>query len=302
MKTIPSAIATHLAGKVHTLAQCWKVVRKDATVIYGTTHDRDITIASGTYAGTYHAQTGISGSTVASSGDLSVDNLEVQGSLEEIVSIVGLTAADIEAGQYDDAAVTLFVVNWTAPNDGQVVIRFGHIGNFTRTAEGHYTTELRGITQRLVQPIVRVYSETCDTDLGSARCGVTLATHTRSGSVASVTSRRAITATITAGSPALVVADFTGGLLTFTSGANSGYSREVKKGETITSVDHLEFYEPFPLDITAADTFTISRGCDKTFATCKAIFSNALNFQGYGLLTPGVNKMIAGPDRGSGPV
>jgi uncharacterized phage protein (TIGR02218 family) len=29
------------------------------------------------------------------------------------------------------------------------------------------------------------------------------------------------------------------------------------------------------------DIFSVEAGCDKTFATCKAKFSNALNFRGF---------------------
>ena len=29
------------------------------------------------------------------------------------------------------------------------------------------------------------------------------------------------------------------------------------------------------------DTFSVFAGCDKTFATCKAKFDNALNFRGF---------------------
>lgn len=36
---------------------------------------------------------------------------------------------------------------------------------------------------------------------------------------------------------------------------------------------------PFP--IAAGDDFDVTAGCDKTFATCRAKFANAVNFRGF---------------------
>jgi uncharacterized phage protein (TIGR02218 family) len=159
VRTLPPELTSHLAGSVTTLAVCWRVERSDGVLILGTEHDADITIAEGDspgdspgnpYAGTYYARAGITGSNVRSTSDMSVDNMEVQGAINNgDLAIVDLSAADIEAGLFDDAAVTLFLVNWEAPDDGQIVLRTGNIGEISRTAEGNYKTELRGLAQRL---------------------------------------------------------------------------------------------------------------------------------------------------------
>lgn len=66
------------------------------------------------------------------------------------------------------------------------------------------------------------------------------------------------------------------GLLTFTSGNNIGKSLEIKVFES----DTFQMVLPFPYDIQVGDTYELYRGCDKTFATCRDTFDNAVNFRG----------------------
>jgi uncharacterized phage protein (TIGR02218 family) len=302
MRTIPSALQAHLDGDVTTLAVCWKVVRRDAVEILGTEHDRDLTISSGTYAGTYVAQAGITGSNVRSTADMSVDNLEVTGAVNTgDLTLVDLTAADIEAGLLDDASVTLFLVNWQAPDDGQIVLRTGTLGEIHRTAEGQYRTELRGLTQALSRPIVRSYGVACDADLFDSRCALSAAAYTFDAEVTAVTSRRAFDIDITFGSPepADPAALLTGGLVAFVTGENAGFSMEVKAIAADSPGYAVTLYLPMPVDIGVGDTLTIRAGCDKRLATCRDQFANLVNFRGHGVYTPGANEIlkVGGQDR-----
>jgi uncharacterized phage protein (TIGR02218 family) len=289
MRTLSTELQAHLAEDVTTLAVCWRVARTDGVLILGTEHDRDIEIGGGSYSGTYVAAAGITGSTVRSSSDMSVDNMEVEGAVNAgDLNLVDLSAADIEAGLFDDASVVLFLVNWQAPDDGQIVLRTGNLGEISRTAEGQYRTELRGLAQRLTQKIVRTYGSSCDAELGDSRCGVNIATLTETGTVTAVTSSRQFTATIT-GSPD--PGDFNGGLLTFTSGENDGFSMEVKDDD-FGSPGEVLLYLPMPMDVEVGDTFSIRPGCDKSAAMCKGRFDNLVNFRGHGAWVPGVGELM----------
>ena len=196
MRTIPAGF---LDSEVTDLQVCWRVTRRDGIDILGTEYDRNITITTGDYAGTYVAFAGITGSDVRSTSDLSVDNLEVRGALAEpeletgALQLLDLNAADIEAGLLDNAEVTTFLVNSTDPDLYQHVLRTGWLGNISRTAEGEYRTELRGLTQALSQGIVRTYGVGCDAELGDARCKVDMAPRTTTSEVITVTSRREFT-------------------------------------------------------------------------------------------------------------
>jgi uncharacterized phage protein (TIGR02218 family) len=295
MRTIPAALAAHLQEGVTTLAVCWRIERSDGALILGTEHDQDVTIDGGSptvpLAGTYVAAAGITGSNVRSTSDMSVDNLEVTGAINQgDLQLVDLTAADIEAGLFDDASVVLFLVNWQAPDDGQIILRTGNIGAISRTAEGQYRTELRGLAQRLTQNIVRTYGSSCDAELGDSRCTFDLASLTSAGTVTAVTSNRQFAASLSVGSPAPEAGDYNGGLLLWTVGANAGFSMEVKQ-EAVGSPGEVLLYLPMPYDIEAGDEFTLQPGCDKSAAMCKGRFDNLVNFRGHGAWVPGLGEM-----------
>jgi hypothetical protein len=260
LKSLTPELTAHIAQDLTTLAVCWRVTRTDGVMILGTEHDRDIEIGldspSHPYTGTYLARAGITGSNVRSSSDMSVDNLEIEGAVNNgDLSLVDLSAADIEAGLLDDADVVLFLVNWEAPDDGQIVLRTGTLGEIHRTAEGQYRTELRGLAQKLTQQLLRTYGPSCDAELGDTRCGISLGALTVTGVVTAVTSNRAFSATIASGSPQTSCA--------------------------------LTLYLPMPYDIEVGDTFTIRPGCDKSAVMCKERFANLVNFRGHGFWVPG---------------
>jgi len=284
MKTISAGIAARLAKSTTSLAVCWKIVKRDSVTILGTEHNRNIVIGSGTYTGTYVAKAGVTGSDIRSTSDLSVENMEVAGATDGGLQI-DISPADIEAGLLDNADVTVFLVDPSEPSDGQIVLRTGTIGNITRTSEGEYKTELRGLTQALSQTIVRTYGVACDAELGDARCTVNMAAFTFAATVTAVTDRRTFSATIT-GSPADAL--ITGGKVTWTTGDNNGYSMEVKS----KTGSALVLFLPMPADIQIGDTFDVKAGCDKSKATCKDTFSNLVNFRGHGVLVPGETEIL----------
>jgi uncharacterized phage protein (TIGR02218 family) len=292
VRTIPAPLLAHIQSEVTTLAVCWRIERSDGVLILGTEHDRDIDINTGAYPGVYVAQAGITGSNVRSTSDMSVDNMEVTGAINQgDLNLVDLSAADIEAGLFDDASVVLFMVNWQAPDDGQIVLRTGNIGEISRTAEGQYRTELRGLAQKLTQNIVRTYGSSCDAELGDGRCGVNIYGLLITGTVAAVTSNRQFTATLDAGSPVPDEGFFNGGLMTWTAGANDTYTMEIKQ-DTYGSPAEILLYLSMPYDVEIGDTFTMQPGCDKSAAMCKGRFNNLVNFRGHGAWVPGVGEMM----------
>lgn len=289
MKTIPAPLLTHIRGPLVTLAVCWRVQRKDGELILGTEHDRDLTVSVDsnalTLVGTYRASSGITGSDLRSNSDMAVDNMEVSGAVAspDDLSIVDLTVADIEGGLFDDAPMTLFLVNWQAPDDGQIILRHGTIGEIRRTSDGHYYTELRGLAQRLQQQIVETYSQTCQASLGDSRCQFNTAPHIINGTVSSVTSRLRFDAAMDTAGDASIMYSF--GKLTFTDGANVDITREVRTPAVGDVFGDIQTFEPFPFDIEVGDQFTLAPGCDKSSTQCQ-LYNNFVNFRGHGLFVP----------------
>lgn len=82
--------------------------------------------------------------------------------------------------------------------------------------------------------------------------------------------------------------------MSFTSGANAGRAMEVKRHALGSGIVSIELWQTMSQAVLAGDAFTVTPGCDKLFATCKAKFNNAVNFRGYPYM-PGNDAVMAGP-------
>lgn len=308
MRQIPSALLADLQADCTTLAFCWTITMGNGEVIRGTEHDMDIVIpGSGgspadPFAGTYRAIANVTASDIASTSDLSVDNLNVSGAFQNradesplLYNVLDLTVDAIESGLLDAAPVGVIICNWAAPEHGYFEIKGGYLGEITRTSDGSYTTEVRGLTQALQQVVIRCFSPTCNVvTFGDARCKYDVAPLAREGSVTALSSQTRFTVDVSysGDSPGRAVS-FVGGVLTFTSGLNAGYGREAKT-DPVNNDGVIQFWEGFPELISEGDTFTLIPGCDRTFPTCQ-FYGNQVNFRGFGLFIPGVNSILAGP-------
>lgn len=276
MKSTGTALKTHMAGEVTSLATLWKITRLDATVFAFTDHTRDIEYGGNTYL----ASSGYAPSAIKTTAALNVDNLEVQSFLRSST----ITDADLLAGLWDYATVEIMRINYLSIGDGIEWLRKGTLGN-VKTGRTAFVAELRGMTQPLQQTIGRIFSPGCDANLGDARCGVTIASYTVTGAVTSVTSGHEFTDT----SRAEASGYFEGGLLTWTAGNNNTYQMEVKT--FASGVFFLQ--QAMPNAIQIGDTYSVYAGCDKILSTCKTKFSNVINFRGFPHV-PGNDRMVSG--------
>jgi uncharacterized phage protein (TIGR02218 family) len=298
MKTLNAANAAHLALESTTVAVCWQITKRDGTRITGTDHDVDIIILSGDYVDVYPAGSSIVASDNRSTSDSSVDNMEVKGAFQsnEALVLTDVNVADIESGNLSGASVVQFLCDWRTPNDWQLVMRSGTLGEIKRDSDGGYTTELRGIKQQLKQVFVETYSQKCLIKrFGDERCAFDLTLVTASGSVTAVTSKKRFNVSTSGGaSPSPALGAYRGGEFTFLTGRNTGFMREIKRDDMEDVHGQMLFWEGFPYAPEVGDTFTMSEGCDRTWARCKQL-GNELNFRGYGILIEGSDALMRGP-------
>lgn len=125
----------------------------------------------------------------------------------------------------------------------------------------------------------------CAHTLGDGGCTINLtsATYLVSGTVATnvnTTTNNDITST-TAGLIAKATDFFSLGIITFTSGGNSGVTRAIRRFINNTTSVEVQFVNPPPNVIAAGDTFTLTAGCDKSYGTCSSRFSNTAHFKGF---------------------
>lgn len=263
MIDLPAGFAARLAAEATTLAFCWRVVRADGVALGFTSHDRDLDVDGFTY----RATPGIAPSAVQLSGGLDIDSMDIAGAL----SADAITEADLSAGRYDGAWVSLFLVDWEAADAGRIPLMRGTLGAITH-GETSFSAELKGPTQSLEQPALELLSPECRAQLGDRRCRVDIASHTRLARLDEVVSDQ--TLRIDGAEP---VANAYGyGRLRFLSGANSGLGVDV-----VSSAGTLVHLAEAPAFICASgDRVELRQGCDKRFVTCGTRFANAANFQG----------------------
>lgn len=274
MRAISNAMETALSKEVTTLATCWKMTRRDGQVAGFTDFDQNIVVDSLTY----EAKTGFSPTAIASSANLNVDNLDVEGML----SAESIRAEDVLAGIYDFAEIEIFLVDYTAPAMGRLMLHQGWLGEIA-LHQGRFVAEVRGLTQKLTQHVTSLYSPSCRATLGDEKCKLVMTSFTHEGTVTSVNNYYNYS------DSSMAQADhyFAAGKVSFISGANAGFSMEVKEfknGEFVLVL-------PLPYEIAIGDTYTAFAGCNKNFDTCCKRFNNAVNFRGEPHV-PGLDRML----------
>lgn len=165
----------------------------------------------------------------------------------------------------------------------------------TWAAATAYTVRTTGdaITGSVVKPTTPngryFYCSVAGTSGGSEPSwNTTLGATTTDGSVTWVAMQaQTLTGTVTGVTSKRVFADtgrseatgfFLGGLLTWLTGNNAGLSMEVK--QFTSGADTFELIFPMRNTIQVGDTYSVYRGCDKSWATCKNTFDNIFNFRG----------------------
>jgi uncharacterized phage protein (TIGR02218 family) len=288
VKSLPPALAASLASGVTTLCACWRLERADGVILGFTDHDRDLAFGSVTY----RAETGMSATAWAERSGLAVDTIEALGAL----SSGALTEDDLARGLWDNAAVEVWRVDWSAV-ENRVLLFAGSIGEVARGPLA-FQAELRSLAHALNQPRGRTYSNACDADLGDARCGVNLASplYSAAATVSEVVSRAAFKTTGIGGFEASWCK---GGRVSWTGGANAGAAMEVKRHTLAGGVATIELSAEMPFDIDVGDGFAITAGCDKARETCLSKFSNLVNHRGFPFM-PGNDWVAAYPNKADG--
>ena len=270
MKQLDPAFAEHLQGNCTTLCWCWMVQRTDYVKMGFTDHDKAL-VFDGV---TFEAAAGFTGSDVEASLGLSVNNMDVEGAL----SSDKITEADIAAGFYDDATITLYRVNWQDVTQREIM-QHGNIGEISR-GELFFSAEMRSLAHRLNQNIGRTFQYGCDAELGDERCGVNLNEnqYTYAATVKEVQDR-----VFTCPGIDHFTADlFSWGDLLWFTGGNRGTRAKVKVHKvTEDGLAQLTLWQAPVQPIKPGDFFGVFAGCPHTFSACRDKFANTANYRGF---------------------
>lgn len=269
MKSLPSALATHVATRETMLATALKITREDATVFAFTSHDVDDVVSGVTYL----ADPGVDVTDIVIQANAAVGNLELTTLHDGSV----FTTADIFGGRWRNAAFVIFRYNWASLTDGIDTLLTGTLGEVT-LRQNMVVAELRDLRQYLQQPIGSASSKTCRYRLGSTDknngglCKKVLTAFTYTGTLTAVTGNGVFTDSGRGEADAW----FDEGEITFTSGDNDGLSAKIK------SFASGQFTLALPMSATVAigDTYSVIAGCRKRLEDCRDKFDNVINFGG----------------------
>lgn len=277
-RTINGSLQTRLSSGTTNLCHIVTITRTDGTILRVTDHDVDVVVDGNTY---------VRDNSVAVAAITSSANNGIQATNCNVVfSDNGISEVDVARGVYDKAIMEFAVVDYEHPEYGKIILLTGLLSTMTVTNRRSGQFEIRGLLTRGDTRIGEYYAAQCRADLGDSRCTVALAAFTTTGTVSAVETQGKIRA--------ILAADFsngffTHGVMTFTSGDNTGISMEILNqfayggGE-----DSLFLALRMPYDIQVTDTFDLVAGCDKTIATCRSKFNNIKNFRG--------EPFVPGPD------
>lgn len=270
------------------MASLWLIERTDGVILTFTDHDTALVVLGLTYtpAGSWATsarrfQDGLRSASVDFKGPITAD---------------GITSQDLRAGLYRDAQITEAVVDWRYPWAGSMIVHRWWVDQVTYDSE-KWAWELTGPERFLRRPVGLTLARNCSRRLGDTICAVNLASFTISaGSVLGTDDgdKRLVILGDPATFGAFSDEYFTGGSVTVTSGANAGFTREVRSYRAVDR--RLSLQAPFPYDLAAGDTFDAVAGCDKTYATCVAKFSNGVRFGGFNYM-PGADRVLQTPNR-----
>lgn len=176
----------------------------------------------------------------------------------------------------DGAEVLLergFAPTWNDPVTGTLIMFGGRCGPFELGRAGGARVKVKSDLTLLNIKIPRnMYQPSCLHTLYDTGCGLTKASFAAATTAASGSTKQTLNCGL-----AQAAGWFDQGTITFTSGANSGVSRNVKS--YTPGVVTLSY--PLPSLPSIGDGFTAYPGCDKKQATCSSKFSNLTNFRGF---------------------
>lgn len=265
MIPVPAELESHLQGEVTSHCFAWLIRRSDGVVLGFTDHDR--TLLVGGIA--CEPLTGLNSSEASTALGLSAAGGEVEG----VLSSAKISDIDIEQGRYDGASIEAYLVNWSEPGQ-HMLLRRWTAGKISRSGS-RFVMELKGAAAAFDAVRGRRVLRHCDASLGDSRCGVDV-NDPRYFAEGTVLAADGLSLTV-AGLDSFALGWFSGGMLAWTGGANAG------RGVRVTAQvgQHLKLGEQPVLPVVDGDAFRIIAGCDKSFATCKAKFSNGVNFRGF---------------------
>ncbi len=243
-----------------TTAYAWTLKRRDGAALGFTAHDRDLMIDGLLH----HAGPGMVPSAIVESNRLEDEGLDIEGALAS--DLIG--EADLDAGRWDGAALTVRLVDWTDPAR-QRLLASGVLGEVSRGG-GAFKAELRGPASRLDRPAAPRTSPGCRAEFCGPECGIDPGTR-RIETLVQLADGGRIGLP-----PGIDAARYRLGTVRFLSGPLAGAIHDIADGQAAD----IWLAAPPASPPLPGTRLLLTEGCDRTIDTCSARFGNAVNFRG----------------------
>lgn len=260
MKSNP---ALALDDALTTLCRLWTIKRVDGTVKRFTDLDRDITYEGDLYSSTR--------TFLASAVQTQINSAAADMDVQILLDPDAVEYSDLTNGMYDDAEVSLEIVDYRALDTGSLGLFAGRVRSSDTPNRLSSTLALVGTMGQTSRPICERYSPNCRAKFGDARCKFPLATVTTSITVTGVQGVQSFTAAAISGA---APNHYARGRVEWLTGDNVGIVSDVVSNNAGNV--KLLFKPPHPVKV--GDTANIIRGCQKTVAACEG-YNNKPNMR-----------------------
>lgn len=239
---------------ITSIATCWKIILKNKRVLSFTDSSSDISINGIVY----QAKSGISRKAFENNITIEkIANVEVEGMLDH----ESINENDIKEGQFDNALVEIFLVDYNNPQENIIFLHKGYI------AEIHYEgnrfiADIQGIAAKTDYHVGEVFSEFCRACFGDSRCKVDVKSFAVQAKVARIVDAKSIEISI------IPDENF--------SSIQIGWN----KYEIEFIENNIIKLATTPTDIILQDQeILLIPTCDKSYNTCKNKYKNIINFR-----------------------
>ncbi len=260
---------------VSRLCQVWLLQRRDGVVLAFTSHDEPVKFMGHTFT----PCASLNPSAVEAASDMAaVGNMELTG----IIDAEGISEFDLYAGKFDDCRVDVWEIPWAGAFPHPIRLASGTTGSVSHGRDGFRGEVLGPGAKMQQQSVTQVVTAACRFTFGDSRCAKDLGPLTETGAVSAVAASapfRTFRADAIIGSGP--EGYFGRGVVTWTSGANTGVRSEVKEYDPVTGT--VVLWNLLPSPASPGDAFTISPGCTlaKDGDMGCVYWGNLINFGGF---------------------
>ena len=244
-------------------AICWHIKLTNGVQIGVTDHDNDIEVTGVKYL-----------SKALVKYDVAQKSSNMLKGINEISGIIDhelIKEDDILKGKFDNALLSIYLVDYKNIKKSPYLLKQGYIGNI-KCSNNQFYADIYPLTEKLNSNIIQSFSPYCRAKFCDKKCQLDKGIYTKIGKIDKVINKNSF---LDEGRNE-VKGYYDFGTIKFLSGKNKDIILEISNFHNQV----IEVILPPLVELNLGDKYEITAGCDKNFSTCINKFNNAINFRG----------------------